>query len=61
MYSDDFQPEKHESSFLHEVVAGGAAFEAMKLYEDHQRKKGTASLATIAAHLGEKENRTLTR
>ncbi|KAK8062954.1 cipC-like antibiotic response protein [Apiospora hydei] len=33
-------PQKHESSFLHEAVAGGAAFEAMKLFEDRQRKNG---------------------
>ncbi|KAK7953226.1 hypothetical protein PG996_014122 [Apiospora saccharicola] len=40
VYSDDFNPQKHDSSFLHEAVAGGAAFEAMKLFEDRQRKNG---------------------
>ena len=30
----------HESKFSHELVAGGASFEAMKLFEDHQRKQG---------------------
>ncbi|KAK2068894.1 hypothetical protein P8C59_003510 [Phyllachora maydis] len=32
----------HKAKFGHELVAGGAAFEAMKLFEDHQRKKGHA-------------------
>lgn len=31
---------EHESKLSHEVVAGGAAFEAMKLFEDRQRKNG---------------------
>ena len=30
----------HESKLSHELVAGGAAFEAMKLFEDRQRKEG---------------------
>ena len=30
----------HEAKFSHELVAGGAAFEGFKLYEDHQRKEG---------------------
>lgn len=33
-------PEEHRGKFSHEVLAGGAAFEGMKLYEDHQRKEG---------------------
>lgn len=31
---------EHQSHFTHELVGGGAAFEAMKLFEDSQRKKG---------------------
>ncbi|CAI0642475.1 hypothetical protein CGCF415_v003956 [Colletotrichum fructicola] len=31
---------EHEAKLSHEVVAGGAAFEAMKLFEDRQRKNG---------------------
>lgn len=31
----------HESSFGHELIAGAASFEAMKAFEDHQRKEGT--------------------
>ncbi|KAK8203578.1 hypothetical protein M8818_005225 [Zalaria obscura] len=37
VYSDD-QP--NESSFGHELVAGGAAFAGFKAFEDHQRKEG---------------------
>jgi hypothetical protein len=32
--------EHHEGSFGHEVLAGGAAFGAFKLFEDHQRSEG---------------------
>ncbi|KAK1637625.1 hypothetical protein BDP81DRAFT_211800 [Colletotrichum phormii] len=31
---------QHEGKLSHEIVAGGAAFEAMKLFEDRQRKNG---------------------
>ncbi|KAI0166771.1 hypothetical protein GGR52DRAFT_73668 [Hypoxylon sp. FL1284] len=34
----DGQP--HESKVSHELIGGGAAFEAMKLFEDRQRKEG---------------------
>jgi hypothetical protein len=30
----------NQAKFSHEIVAGGAAFEGMKLFEDHQRKEG---------------------
>ncbi|KAK4691305.1 hypothetical protein P7C71_g5665, partial [Lecanoromycetidae sp. Uapishka_2] len=30
----------NKGKFSHELVAGGASFEAMKLFEDHQRKEG---------------------
>ena len=33
-------PQPHEGKFSHELVAGAASFEAMKLFEDHQRKDG---------------------
>ncbi|EGW35817.1 uncharacterized protein SPAPADRAFT_59022 [Spathaspora passalidarum NRRL Y-27907] len=32
--------EKHEGKFSHELVAGAASFEAVKLFEDKQRKEG---------------------
>lgn len=32
--------EQHEAKFSHELVGGAAAFEAMKLFEDRQRKEG---------------------
>ena len=34
-------PEEHKGKFSHELIAGGAAFEGFKLYEDQQRKEGT--------------------
>ncbi|KAI0106429.1 hypothetical protein GGR51DRAFT_559846 [Nemania sp. FL0031] len=34
----DGQP--HQSHLSHELIGGGAAFEAMKLFEDRQRKEG---------------------
>ncbi|OJJ99785.1 hypothetical protein ASPACDRAFT_60614 [Aspergillus aculeatus ATCC 16872] len=30
----------HEAKFSHELLAGAASFEGMKLFEDHQRKEG---------------------
>lgn len=30
----------HQAKFSHEALAGGIAFEAMKKWEDSQRKKG---------------------
>lgn len=32
----------HEAKFSHELVGGAAAFEAMKLFEDKQRREGIA-------------------
>ena len=36
----------NQAKFSHELVAGGAAFEGFKLYEDHQRKEGKRPSAT---------------
>lgn len=33
----------HEGKFSHELIGGAAAFEGMKLFEDHQRKEGTTT------------------
>lgn len=41
-----YDGEPHESHLSHEVVGGAAAFEAMKLFEDRQRKSGTILLHT---------------
>ena len=38
--------ERHEGKLSHEVLAGGAAFEGMKLFEDHQRKEGGIVIVT---------------
>ncbi|KAI1305732.1 hypothetical protein F5Y03DRAFT_394919 [Xylaria venustula] len=35
-----YADEPHQSHLSHEIVAGGAAFEAMKLFEDRQRNEG---------------------
>jgi hypothetical protein len=32
--------EQHKAAFSHELIGGAAAFEAMKVFEDHQRKEG---------------------
>lgn len=32
--------EQHEAKFSHELLAGGASFEAFKLFEDRQRSEG---------------------
>jgi len=37
VYTDQ-QP--NESSFSHELIAGGASFAAFKAFEDHQRAEG---------------------
>lgn len=31
---------KHEGKLSHELIAGAASFEAMKAWENHQRKEG---------------------
>lgn len=38
VYNQD-QPD-NQGKFSHELVAGGASFAAMKVFEDHQRKEG---------------------
>ena len=40
----------NQASFSHEIIAGGAAFEGMKLYEDHQRKEGKKTLLVECDH-----------
>jgi hypothetical protein len=31
---------ENQAKFSHELIAGAASFEGMKLFEDHQRKEG---------------------
>ena len=38
---DDYD---HKGKFSHELVAGAAAFEGFKLFEDHQRAEGKFKL-----------------
>jgi hypothetical protein len=40
-----YDGEPHQSKISHELVAGGAAFEAMKLFEDRQRANGTIHIS----------------
>ncbi|PIG79327.1 cipC-like antibiotic response protein [Aspergillus arachidicola] len=54
--------EKHEGKLSHELIAGAASFEAMKAWEDRQRKEGkpvdrlieTKGLDAIDAHKAKK-------
>ncbi|KIW01585.1 uncharacterized protein PV09_07058 [Verruconis gallopava] len=39
-YQNYQSAEPHEASFGHELLGGAAAFGAMKMFEDHQRKEG---------------------
>jgi len=44
------QPE-HKAKFWHEVCAGGAGFEAMKKFEEHQSKNGKPVSHTAAKEI----------
>ncbi|KAL7625166.1 hypothetical protein AAE478_004381 [Parahypoxylon ruwenzoriense] len=39
----------HESKLSHELIGGGAAFEAMKLFEDRKRKEGMSYKSSLSA------------
>lgn len=43
VYGDDDGGE-NKAKFSHELIAGGAAFEGFKLFEDRQRKEGERKL-----------------
>ncbi|QKX59841.1 uncharacterized protein TRUGW13939_06983 [Talaromyces rugulosus] len=34
------EPQEHDSSIVHELIAGAASYEAAKAYEDHVAKNG---------------------
>jgi len=43
----------NQAKFSHELIGGAAAFEGMKLFEDHQRSEGkltTMSASTCSSH-----------
>ncbi len=42
----------NHSSMGHEVIAGGAAFGAMKMFEDHQRKEGISQPILVSVGHG---------
>ncbi|KAL9594991.1 MAG: hypothetical protein Q9219_006719 [cf. Caloplaca sp. 3 TL-2023] len=41
----------NEAKFSHELIGGAAAFEGMKLFEDHQRKEGQPVSHALAKEL----------
>jgi len=41
----------NQAKFSHELIGGAAAFEGMKLYEDHQRKEGNVVSHAFAKEL----------
>ncbi|KDN50863.1 hypothetical protein K437DRAFT_221834, partial [Tilletiaria anomala UBC 951] len=43
--------ETHESKFSHELIGGAAGFEAMKAYEDHERREGKPVNHALAKEL----------
>lgn len=46
-----YSGQEHEAKFSHELLAGAASFEAMKLFEDHHRKEGKPPLLLIYSFL----------
>lgn len=34
------EPQEHEASFAHELIAGAASYEAAKAYEEHEEREG---------------------
>ncbi|ORY80429.1 hypothetical protein BCR37DRAFT_404896 [Protomyces lactucae-debilis] len=39
-YQQVYGQQEHEGKFSHELIAGAASFEAMKMFEDRQRSEG---------------------
>jgi Protein of unknown function (DUF3759) len=37
----------NQAKFSHELIAGAASFEGMKLFEDHQRKEGMSCVSEL--------------
>jgi len=50
VYNND-DPQQHQSSFTHEAVGSAAAFEAMHLFENQQRKEGKTVSHGVAKEL----------
>jgi len=44
VYNQD-QGDENDGKFSHELLAGGASFAAMKVFEDQQRKEGMSQSA----------------
>ncbi|PWN86581.1 hypothetical protein FA10DRAFT_270132 [Acaromyces ingoldii] len=42
---------QHEGKFSHELIGGAAAFEAMKAYEDHERREGKPANHSMAKEI----------
>jgi len=41
----------HEGKFSHELIGGAVGFEAMKAYEDHERRQGKAPSHALAKEI----------
>jgi len=50
-YNDYQNAEPHQASITHELIAGAAAFEAAKAYENHKASSGEAPSHTFAKEL----------
>ncbi|KAH8548019.1 hypothetical protein BGW37DRAFT_508791 [Umbelopsis sp. PMI_123] len=44
-------PHEHKSKLSHELIAGAASFEAVKAWEDHQRREGKTVNHSFAKEL----------
>ncbi|KAI2643170.1 hypothetical protein GGS21DRAFT_495064 [Xylaria nigripes] len=46
-----YDGEPHKAKLSHELIGGAAAFEGMKLFEDHQRREGKTVKHALAKEL----------
>ncbi len=46
-----YQGEPHEASWTHELVAGAAGFEAMRMFEHHEEREGKVEHHEMAKEL----------
>ena len=50
-YGEVYGQETHHSNWTHELVAGAAGFEAMKLYERHREREGITEHHSLGKEL----------
>ncbi|RUS32939.1 hypothetical protein BC938DRAFT_473734 [Jimgerdemannia flammicorona] len=51
VYNANVITEEHKANWTHELLGGAAAFEAMKLYEDKQKKDGKPDNHALAKEI----------